>query len=142
VEDSITSIQNSIQEKIVESEHSGLGFLNLLLFLRRVFLQDAAAFYMDSHYSKYSVFRLPLLKSEEFINYQEKIRHSMADPSNKMLLKAGTETKLNQILEMQALLESRDLKHFRKLYEKLDEMCDSLGRYAIPTKIRIKSEKI
>jgi hypothetical protein len=44
VENSIKLIQNLIQPKKIESEHSGLGFLKLLLLLRRVFLQDAAAF--------------------------------------------------------------------------------------------------
>ena len=62
VEDSIIHVQSLIREKF-----SGLGFLNLLLFLRRVFLQDAAAFYLDSDFAKYSVFQLPPFTKDEFI---------------------------------------------------------------------------
>ncbi len=58
VEDSITLIQNLLKNQVIESESSGLGFLRLLLLLRRVFLQDAAVFFLDSDFSKYAVFQL------------------------------------------------------------------------------------
>ena len=136
VEDSITLIQDLLKRREIHSEHSGLGFLKLLLLLRRVFLQDAAAFYLNSDFSKYEVFQLPLFKTAEFVGFQKKLTDGVADPSIQMLYKAGTETKLNQVIETQAVQESIQEKRFKRLNEKMDEVLATIGFFAFLTKIR------
>ena len=130
VEDSITLIQDLLKRRVIHSEHSGLGFLKLLLLLRRVFLQDAAAFYLNSDFSKYEVFQLPLFKTAEFVT------DGVADPSIQMLYKAGTETNLNQVIETQAVQESIQEKRFKRLNEKMDKVLATVGFFAFLTKIR------
>ena len=61
---------------------------------------------------KFLVFQLPLFKSAEFAAFQDKIKQSIQDPDNKMLFKAGTEIKLNQILESQARQKCRGQQNF------------------------------
>jgi hypothetical protein len=136
VEESFKEVCDLLFEKRYDSEHSGYGFLNLLKLLRRVFLQDAAAFYLDSEFSKYSVFKLPLFRSAEFATFQDKIKQSIQDPANKMLFKAGTETKLNQILESQARQESREQQNFKRLFEEISNISDRLGMLLSKIKIR------
>ena len=128
VEESFIKIQNLLDTKKIKSEHSGQGFLKVLLLLRRVFLQDAAAFYLDSNdFSKYRVFTLPLFKKDDFIVFQKKIKDSINDPSNKMLFHGGTENKLNLLLESQAEQRCSQENNFKRLFEEVSKVLDSVG---------------
>jgi hypothetical protein len=138
VDDSFEEVCTLIRQKHYDSEHSGYGFLNLLKLLRRVFLQDAASFYLDSGFSNYLIFQLPLFKSAEFADFQDKIKKTIQDPANKMLFKAGTEIKLNQILESQARQESREQQNFKRLFEEISN--NRLGMLLSKIKIRKQQE--
>ena len=52
-----------------------------------------------------------------------------------MLFKAGTERKLNQVIEMQALLEARHEKHFIMLYNQNKRLLSSIGMCIIYLKL-------
>lgn len=134
IEEGFQKINELISSKIIESEHSGLGFLRTLTLMRRVFLQDAAAFYLDSPFKKCAVFDLDLFKTEEFRLFQKKVKDALSDTSLDMIFDSGTERKLNQVLESQLEAESRDLK----ILEKIDSLKETVGKDMVKLMPRIK----
>jgi len=124
VEEGFEQINQLLTSKEKESEHSGLGFLRMLDYLRKVFLQDAAAYYLDSEYGSFDVFKLELFTLPEFKKFYKKVTDTIADTSQDVLFEAGTERKLTQLLESQLSSEKRDLT----ILEKLDSVNEAIEK--------------
>lgn len=115
VDESLQEINDLIKTKAIDSEHSGNGFLCMLKYLRKTFVQDAAAYYLESDFRNFEVFGLELFQSDEFLLYKQKLQDVLSDNTRDIILEAGTERKLTQLVESHLDSEVRDIKILEKI---------------------------